>query len=103
MTAKPTTSNIHHLKIKRPGRLVGDCVFSLKANTCPELVEGRPTSMTKLKLFNFVLIGRLSLISNEGEHGRIETNRFVDNGSQAQARPVLQLIFALLFLLSIVG
>ena len=59
--------------------------------------------MTKLKLFNFVLVGQLPLISNEGEHGRIETNRFADNGSRAQASPVLQLIFSLLFLLSIVG
>jgi hypothetical protein len=59
--------------------------------------------MTKLKLFNFVLIGQLPLISNEGEQDRIETNRFEDIGSQAQARPVLQLIFSLLFLLSIAG
>ena len=66
-------------QIKQQG---GDCVFSLKGQqTCPELVEGRSTSMTTLKLFYFVVIGQLPLISNEGEHGRIETNRFVDNGS----------------------
>jgi hypothetical protein len=87
-------------QIKQQG---GDCVFSLKVKTCPELAESRSTSMTTLKLFYFVLIGQLPLISNEGEHDRIETNRFADNGSQAQALPVLQLIFSLLFLLSIVG
>jgi len=59
--------------------------------------------MTKIKLFNFVLVGQLPLIIYEGEYDRIETNRFADNGSRAQASPVLQLIFSLLFLLSIVG
>ena len=84
MVAKLTPSNIHHFKIKWPSRLnnkaVTACLVS-KSKTCHEFVEGRSTSMTTLKLFYFVVIGQLPLISNEGKHGRIETNRFVDNGN----------------------